>query len=103
AREDVPRGRRPCRCPADRGPGPQPGRLHPRDVLDLAGLPSGVRAVDDGAMADDVIVAEHLTKSYGPTRGVIDLSFSVHAGEVFGFLGPNGAGKSTTIRTMLDL
>ena len=54
-------------------------------------------------MADDVIVAEHLTKSYGADRGVIDLSFSVRAGEVFGFLGPNGAGKSTTIRTMLDL
>ncbi len=55
-------------------------------------------------MTDDaVIVAEGLTKSYGATRGVIDLSFSVRAGEVFGFLGPNGAGKSTTIRTMLDL
>ncbi len=52
---------------------------------------------------DDVIVAEGLTKSYGATRGVADLTFSVHAGEVFGFLGPNGAGKSTTIRTMLDL
>jgi ABC-2 type transport system ATP-binding protein len=50
----------------------------------------------------DVIVVEHLTKSYGTTRGVVDLSFSVHTGEVFGFLGPNGAGKSTTIRTMLD-
>jgi ABC-2 type transport system ATP-binding protein len=53
-------------------------------------------------MTDDVIVAERLTKSYGASRGVIDLSFSVRAGEVFGFLGPNGAGKSTTIRTMLD-
>jgi ABC-2 type transport system ATP-binding protein len=54
-------------------------------------------------MADDVIVAEHLTKSYGSSRGVVDLSFSVRGGEVFGFLGPNSAGKSTTIRTMLDL
>jgi ABC-2 type transport system ATP-binding protein len=53
-------------------------------------------------MTDDVIVADGLSKSYGATRGVIDLSFSVRAGEVFGFLGPNGAGKSTTIRTMLD-
>ena len=53
-------------------------------------------------MTNDVIVAERLTKSYGSTRGVTDLSFSVHAGEVFGYLGPNGAGKSTTIRTMLD-
>ena len=51
---------------------------------------------------DVVIVAEHLTKSYGSSRGVNDLTFEVHAGEVFGYLGPNGAGKSTTIRTMLD-
>jgi ABC-2 type transport system ATP-binding protein len=50
----------------------------------------------------EVVVAEHLTKSYGKSRGVVDLSFAVEAGEVFGFLGPNGAGKSTTIRTMLD-
>ena len=50
-----------------------------------------------------VIVAERLTKSYGTQRGVIDLSFAVEAGEVFGFLGPNGAGKTTTIRTLLDL
>ena len=54
-------------------------------------------------MSDNVIVAEDLTKSYGASRGVIDLTFHVRAGEVFGYLGPNGAGKSTTIRTMLDL
>jgi ABC-2 type transport system ATP-binding protein len=50
-----------------------------------------------------VIVAERLTKRYGAQRGVIDLSFAVEPGEVFGFLGPNGAGKTTTIRTLLDL
>jgi ABC-2 type transport system ATP-binding protein len=48
------------------------------------------------------ILADGLTKSYGKSRGVVDLSFEVRPGEVFGFLGPNGAGKSTTIRTMLD-
>ncbi|UPV72990.1 ABC transporter ATP-binding protein [Halorussus limi] len=42
-----------------------------------------------------------LTKYYGDTRGIDDLSFSVAEGEVFGFLGPNGAGKTTTIRTLL--
>jgi ABC-2 type transport system ATP-binding protein len=52
--------------------------------------------------ADDVITADGLTKFYGHDRGVEDLTFSVGAGEVFGFLGPNGAGKTTTIRTMLD-
>lgn len=47
--------------------------------------------------------AEGLTKSYGKERGVLDLTFEVAAGDVFGFLGPNGAGKTTTIRLMLDL
>jgi ABC-2 type transport system ATP-binding protein len=51
----------------------------------------------------DVITAERLTKYYGRARGVVDLSFAVRPGEVFGYLGPNGAGKTTTIRTMLDL
>ncbi|MBE5963170.1 MAG: ABC transporter ATP-binding protein [Lachnospiraceae bacterium] len=50
-----------------------------------------------------VIEIEHLTKSYGKHRGVIDLSFAVEEGDIFGFLGPNGAGKSTTIRSMLGL
>jgi len=48
-------------------------------------------------------VATHrLTKSYGSSRGIVDLDLTVEAGEVLGFLGPNGAGKSTTIRTLLD-
>jgi ABC-2 type transport system ATP-binding protein len=51
---------------------------------------------------EPVIVADRLTKTYGRSRGVDDLTFEVGAGEVFGFLGPNGAGKSTTIRTLLD-
>ncbi len=50
-----------------------------------------------------VIAVERFTKYYGKTRGVEDLSFTVTAGEVFGYLGPNGAGKSTTIRTLLNL
>jgi ABC-2 type transport system ATP-binding protein len=44
-----------------------------------------------------------LTKAYGRKRGVIDLSFEVAEGEVFGFLGPNGAGKTTTIRLLMAL
>jgi ABC-2 type transport system ATP-binding protein len=44
-----------------------------------------------------------LTKFYGSSRGVEDLSLRVEAGEVMGFLGPNGAGKTTTIRMLLDL
>jgi ABC-2 type transport system ATP-binding protein len=44
-----------------------------------------------------------LTKHYGRKRGVIDLSFHVVEGEVFGFLGPNGAGKTTTMRLLMAL
>jgi ABC-2 type transport system ATP-binding protein len=50
-----------------------------------------------------VVALDHLTKSYGTSRGIIDVSLDVQEGEIFGFLGPNGAGKTTTIRTMLDL
>lgn len=52
---------------------------------------------------DVVISLHHLTKWYGKTRGIEDVTFDVHRGEVFGFLGPNGAGKTTTIRTLLGL
>jgi len=44
-----------------------------------------------------------LTKRYGSTPAVTDLSLRVERGQVFGFLGPNGAGKSTTIRMLLAL
>jgi ABC-2 type transport system ATP-binding protein len=50
-----------------------------------------------------VITLEKLTKSYGRSRGIIEVDLEVNQGEVFGFLGPNGAGKTTTIRTFLDL
>jgi len=50
-----------------------------------------------------VIEARHLSKRYGTTLAVDDLSFSVGAGQVTGFLGPNGAGKSTTMRMIVAL
>jgi ABC-2 type transport system ATP-binding protein len=51
----------------------------------------------------NVIEIKNLTKTYGKSRGINDISFNVEEGEIFGFIGPNGAGKSTTIRTMLSL
>jgi ABC-2 type transport system ATP-binding protein len=56
-----------------------------------------VRPASSGAPA---LVVEHLTKRFGERVAVEDVSFSVAAGEVFGFLGPNGAGKTTTVRML---
>src|SRR5437016_13002460 len=47
-----------------------------------------------------MIQVEHLTKRYGPTVAVSNVSFEVQKGEVLGFLGPNGAGKTTTMRVI---
>ena len=54
-------------------------------------------------MSNPVIHIKNLTKYYGETLGVSDISFEVNHGEIFGFLGPNGAGKTTTIRLLLDM
>ncbi len=50
-----------------------------------------------------MINVTNLTKAYGETLAVDDLSFNVQPGIVTGFLGPNGAGKSTTMRMILGL
>ena len=50
-----------------------------------------------------MITASGITKTYGSTRAVDDLSFEVRAGVVTGFLGPNGSGKSTTMRMVMGL
>ena len=50
-----------------------------------------------------MLEATGLSKSYGGTVAVRDLTFTARAGRVTGFLGPNGAGKSTTMRLLLGL
>ena len=50
-----------------------------------------------------VLLAEDLTKSYGPRPALRGLSFSLNAGRVLGFLGPNGAGKTTAIRILTTI
>ncbi|HUN80916.1 MAG TPA: ATP-binding cassette domain-containing protein, partial [Phycisphaerae bacterium] len=46
---------------------------------------------------------QHVTKSFGTTLAVSDLSLSVPKGSVYGFIGPNGSGKSTTIRMIMQI
>lgn len=54
-------------------------------------------------MGEVVLSVENLTKTFGDRVAVNNVSFKVHAGEVFGFLGPNGAGKTTTMRMICGL
>ena len=50
-----------------------------------------------------IISVNTISKKFGDTQAVRDLSFDVQPGEIFGLLGPNGAGKTTTIRMILDI
>jgi ABC-2 type transport system ATP-binding protein len=50
-----------------------------------------------------VVDIEHVSKRFGATQAVDDVTFAVQGGEIFGVLGPNGAGKTTTIRMVLDI
>lgn len=51
-------------------------------------------------MAEDFLQVEQLSKSFGATTVVAEVSFRVQRQEIFGLLGPNGAGKTTTIRML---
>ena len=57
----------------------------------------------NGSSKNHIIVVKDLTKNFKEIKAVKGISFSVKAGEIFGFLGPNGAGKSTTIKMLTTL
>ena len=54
-------------------------------------------------MGISILKIENLTKSYGKTKAISNISLWLDEGEIFGFIGPNGAGKSTTIRSIMNL
>jgi ABC-2 type transport system ATP-binding protein len=55
------------------------------------------------SVTDDLIVARGLGKSFGATRALDDVSFSVKPGRIVGLIGPNGAGKTTALKALLGL
>ena len=54
-------------------------------------------------MGKNILEIQNLTKYYGKTKGIENISLKLEEGEIFGFIGPNGAGKSTTIRSIMNL
>ena len=64
---------------------------------------SGAPPVSHRSSHGPAIAVEALTKRFGSTVAVNDISFTVEAGEIFGFLGPNGAGKTTAIKMLTGL
>jgi ABC-2 type transport system ATP-binding protein len=88
----------PTEPPSDDEPGAAIGADGQRQALHALIPGRSSRAADQPA-----VLVEHLTKRFGERLAVDDLSFSVAAGEVFGFLGPNGAGKTTTVRMLATL
>ena len=61
---------------------------------------ASLQAAGSLALAEEAIVVDNFSKSYGSRRVVDQLQFTVHEGEIFALLGPNGAGKTTTVETL---
>jgi len=62
-----------------------------------------MQAGGQGDGTTPAVVVDSVSKAYGATTVVSDLSFDVAPHEILGFLGPNGAGKTTTMRMILDI
>jgi ABC-2 type transport system ATP-binding protein len=79
-------------------------RLSRRQARDRpSGAHPGARSSPPRSAVDAAVSVERLTKRYGHTTAVEDVSFEVEPGEVFGVVGPNGAGKTTILECIEGL
>src|SRR5690606_38477418 len=92
------------------GEGDARGRLHRPRCISLAlarepgeGRGGALALARRSAMNEPAVLARDLTRTFGRFVAVDRVTFSVAAGEVYGFLGPNGAGKTTTLRMLTGL
>ncbi len=76
---------------------------HRAQPVDRATILPRMEQAPAGGPDPPAVEVEHLTKRYGATVAVDDLSFSIPHGTIAGFLGPNGAGKTTTFRMLVGL
>jgi ABC-2 type transport system ATP-binding protein len=77
----------------------KPPAAHPRGAA--AAMNATAKPIHGSPMPAIEVIS--LTKWYGSSRGVEDVTFAVEPGEIFGYLGPNGSGKTTTIRCIMGL
>lgn len=87
---------------------PTPPRFEDAFVDRLGGGPGGYSALAQetpqvAERGKNIIVANHLVKTFGSFTAADHISFKIQSGEIFGLLGPNGAGKSTTFKMMCGL
>ena len=89
---------KPARNPSIDCPAAFSGR--PSPSFRLGATAAATTALPPDSAVEPVILVDRVSKRYGTTLAVRELSFSVGKGEVLGFLGPNGAGKTTTMRVI---
>src|SRR5206468_2141584 len=66
-------------------------------------IPTPIPSASSPPARQAIIIVDHVSKRFGDTTAVDDLTFAVSEGEIFGFIGPSGSGKTTTLRLLTGI